>query len=34
MELAWYEIFCAGFEVNVDHPHPHVVKCMQFLKGE
>ena len=23
-----------GFEVQVDHPHPHVVKCMQFLRGE
>jgi cyclin T len=22
-----------GFEVQVDHPHPHVVKCMQFLKA-
>ena len=23
-----------GFEVAVDHPHPHVVKCMHLLRGE
>ena len=26
-------VWLLGFEVQVDHPHPHVVKCMQFLKG-
>ena len=26
--------YAAGFVVQVHHPHPHVVKCMQFLRGK
>jgi cyclin T len=35
-DITYYELLLLetlGFEVNVDHPHPHVVKCMQFLKA-
>jgi cyclin T len=35
-EITYYELVLLetlGFEVKVDHPHPHVVKCMQFLKA-
>lgn len=27
--------FCiAAFEITIDHPHTHVVKCTQLVRGE
>lgn len=27
-------IFFAAFEITIDHPHTHVVKCTQLVRGE
>lgn len=26
--------FLAAFEITIDHPHTHVVKCTQLVRGE
>lgn len=26
-------VHVVGFEISVDHPHTHVVKCTQLVKG-
>lgn len=26
--------FFSGFEITIDHPHTHVVKCTQLVRGK
>lgn len=27
-------LLLSGFEITIDHPHTHVVKCTQLVRGE
>lgn len=27
-------LFITAFEITIDHPHTHVVKCTQLVRGE
>lgn len=34
LQLFNQSIFFLGFELTIDHPHTHVVKCTQLVRGK
>lgn len=32
--LSLSPFFITAFEITIDHPHTHVVKCTQLVRGE